>query len=556
MEILMTLLHKVLSGFVPFVILLGVLIFIHEFGHFIVARLCGVRVEVFSLGFGKKIFQHRRGDTNYCVSIIPLGGYVKMFGDQPGAEISEEDKKFSFTHKNVWQRISIVLAGPLMNFFFAIFIFFVVAFVGEDYRAPKVGDLSPASKAYTVGFRSDDVIKTINGETINTWEQFEAKLAPLQNTQALIEVQRAEGLQPLSLKVDIGSKENPNVLSTKTTVGEIEGLSPMSKAALIGVPDNSPLAALGLKTGDRITAINGQKVRFWRELGPILEKQNPQNALQLEVERAPVTGGAKVESMSVTLAPSALPKYSFETLKLESADLYLSTVIDGTPAKAAGLLPGDRLVQINNTKIVQWDDVINTVKAYDGKEPLKVEVLRNGKVLDMKIVPQMVSQMTSGGAEDKRFTIGITPYISYAMPELTEVSTSNPLEALKIGTQRTWDVSVMTVMSFVRLFEGKVSPKNIGGIISIGQAASETFKIGISPFLRMMGLISVNLFILNLLPIPVLDGGHLLFYGIEALKGAPVSIKKMEIAQQVGLVLLMSLMVFALFNDFTRLFGL
>lgn len=556
MEILMTLLHKVLSGFVPFVILLGVLIFIHEFGHFIVARLCGVRVEVFSLGFGKKIFQHRRGDTNYCVSIIPLGGYVKMFGDQPGAEISEEDKKFSFTHKNVWQRISIVLAGPLMNFFFAIFIFFVVAFVGEDYRAPKVGDLSPASKAYTVGFRSDDVIKTINGETINTWEQFEAKLAPLQNTQALIEVQRTEGSQPLSLKVDIGSKENPNVLSTKTTVGEIEGLSPMSKAALIGVPDNSPLAALGLKTGDRITAINGQKVRFWRELGPILEKQNPQNALQLEVERAPVTGGAKVESMSVTLAPSALPKYSFETLKLESADLYLSTVIDGTPAKAAGLLPGDRLVQINNTKIVQWDDVINTVKAYDGKEPLKVEVLRNGKVLDMKIVPQMVSQMTSGGAEDKRFTIGITPYISYAMPELTEVSTSNPLEALKIGTQRTWDVSVMTVMSFVRLFEGKVSPKNIGGIISIGQAASETFKIGISPFLRMMGLISVNLFILNLLPIPVLDGGHLLFYGIEALKGAPVSIKKMEIAQQVGLVLLMSLMVFALFNDFTRLFGL
>lgn len=552
----MTLLHKVLSGFVPFVILLGVLIFIHEFGHFIVARLCGVRVEVFSLGFGKKIFQHRRGDTNYCVSIIPLGGYVKMFGDQPGAEISEEDKKFSFTHKNVWQRISIVLAGPLMNFFFAIFIFFVVAFVGEDYRAPKVGDLSPASKAYTVGFRSDDVIKTINGETINTWEQFEAKLAPLQNTQALIEVQRTEGSQPLSLKVDIGSKENPNVLSTKTTVGEIEGLSPMSKAALIGVPDNSPLAALGLKTGDRITAINGQKVRFWRELGPILEKQNPQNALQLEVERAPVTGGAKVESMSVTLAPSALPKYSFETLKLESADLYLSTVIDGTPAKAAGLLPGDRLVQINNTKIVQWDDVINTVKAYDGKEPLKVEVLRNGKVLDMKIVPQMVSQMTSGGAEDKRFTIGITPYISYAMPELTEVSTSNPLEALKIGTQRTWDVSVMTVMSFVRLFEGKVSPKNIGGIISIGQAASETFKIGISPFLRMMGLISVNLFILNLLPIPVLDGGHLLFYGIEALKGAPVSIKKMEIAQQVGLVLLMSLMVFALFNDFTRLFGL
>jgi regulator of sigma E protease len=555
MEIIITLLNKAFSSFVPFVILLGILIFIHEFGHFIIARLCGVRVEVFSLGFGKKIFQYKRGDTNYCISIIPLGGYVKMFGDQPGAEIPESEKKYSFTHKNVWQRIAVVLAGPLMNFFFAIFVFFIVAFIGEDYRAPKVGDLETVSKAYAAGFRSGDKILSVNGASLNTWEEFESKLSDIHNTQALIAIQRNG--ETSSLKVDISSKPNPNVLSTDPTVGEVEGLSPMSKAALIGVQKDSPLAALGLKTGDRVTAINGEPVLYWRDLETTLTKQNPQQALQIDVERGPNAETPKTETMSVTLAPTALPKYNFQTLKLESSDLYLGTILEGTPAKTAGLLPGDRILQINDTKIEKWDDVISSVKSYDGnKDGVKLQVLRGTEVLKMTIVPQMISQMTPGGVEDKRYTIGVAPYISFAMPELVKVSTSNPVEATRIGIQRTLDVSVMTVMSFVRLFEGKVSPKNIGGVISIGQAASETFKIGISPFLRMMGLISVNLFILNLLPIPVLDGGHLLFYTIEGLKGAPISMKKMEIAQQVGLVLLMSLMVFALFNDFSRIFGM
>lgn len=555
MEIILTLFHKAFSSLVPFVILLGILIFIHEFGHFIIARLCGVRVEVFSLGFGKKIFQYKRGDTNYCISIIPLGGYVKMFGDQPGAEVPEEEKQYSFTHKNVWQRISIVLAGPLMNFFFAIFVFFVVAFIGEDYRGTRIGDLAADTKAFAAGFRPGDRILSVNGNNVTTWDEFEGKLADLNNTQAMVEIQRHGTTENESLKVDITSKPNPNVLSTDDIVGDIEGLSPMSKAALIGVKPGSPLAALGLKTGDRVTAINGEKVAFWRELQPLLEKQNPAQPLQIDAERASSNG--KNENLSMTLAPIGLPKYSFDTLKLESADLYLGTIIDGTPAKTAGLMPGDRLMQVNNTKIERWEDVISSVKSYDGgKEGVKVEVLRDGELLKMTIIPQMISQMTASGTEDKRYTIGVSPFINYAMPEIVKISTSNPVEAVKIGVQRTWDVSVMTVMSFVRLFEGKVSPKNIGGVISIGQAASETFKVGISPFLRMMGLISVNLFILNLLPIPILDGGHLVFYSIEALKGAPVSMKKMEIAQQVGLVLLMSLMVFALFNDFTRLFGM
>jgi regulator of sigma E protease len=546
---------------VPFVILLGILVFVHEFGHFIVARLCGIRVEVFSLGFGKKIFQHKRGDTNFCISIIPLGGYVKMFGDQPGADVSEADKPYSFTHKNVWQRIAVVSAGSLMNFFFAILVFSIVGFIGEDFRTASVGDIPTTSQAYKFGFRAGDKILAINSSPVKTWDDFENKLAGLHNNQAIVDVQRtdaesSESAKTLSLKVDVTSKPNPNVLSTDLIVGDIEGLTPISKATRVGVLKTSPLAAVGLKSGDAITAVNGTKVTYWRNLEPLLKKQDPQKPLILDVERFAMDDTAKAETMSLTLAPIGLKDNSTASLQIENAELYLGTVVKDTPAEAAGLMPGDRLAQMNDVKINEWDDVVSVVKTYNGTDGIRVQVLRNGELMKMNIVPKLFPQMTAGGVEEKRYSIGIKPYINYANPEIIKVSTNNPLEALKVGTQRTWDVSAMTVMSFVRLVQGRVSPKNIGGVISIGQAASETFKIGASQFLRMMGLISVNLFILNLLPIPVLDGGHLLFYIIEGIKGAPVSLKKMEYAQQIGMFLLMGLMVLALFNDFTRLFGM
>ncbi len=479
-----------------------------------------------------------------------------MFGDQLGADISDADKKYSFTHKTVWQRIAVVLAGPLMNFFFAIFVFFLVATIGEDYRTPVVGDIVIETAANKAGFRPGDKILSVNNEKVRTWDEFERSLSEIHNTQATVTVQRGEASEPILLKADVAAKPNPNVLSTSPTIGEIEGLSPLSKAPIVGVKSDSPLAAVGLKSGDRIVAINGERVSYWRDLEATLERQDPKKILQVDVERSPQEESAKVELLSLNLAPIGLAKYSFESLKLESADLYLGTILKDTPAQSAGLQAGDRIVQINETPIEKWDDVISTIKSYSGQGDVKVQVLRGAELLNMSLVPRMISQMTSSGAEDKRYTIGIAPFINFAAPETIKIAASGPVDAIKSGVTRTWDVSVMTVMSFVRLFQGKVSSKNIGGVISIGQAASETFKIGISPFLRMMGLISVNLFILNLLPIPILDGGHLVFYIIEGLKGAPISLKKMEILQQVGLVLLMSLMVFALFNDFTRLFGL
>jgi regulator of sigma E protease len=243
-------------------------------------------------------------------------------------------------------------------------------------------------------------------------------------------------------------------------------------------------------------------------------------------------------------------------LGFESSELYLFKVVPDSPADKAGLKAGDRIVRIDQLEPMVWEEVLGSVKSYKGDKPLEIAVLRGSESHVFRITPEMTSHMSVQGTEERRFTIGINPWISIATPESIILPITNPIAGIVRGAVRTWDVSVMTVVSFLRLFQNKISPRNIGGVISIGQAAHETLKMGLAQYLTMMGAISVNLFILNLLPIPVLDGGHLLFYSIEALKGTPLNMRKMEIAQQVGLFVLMSLMVFALFNDVSRIFGI
>lgn len=542
---------------VPFVVLLGILIFVHEMGHFMVARWCGVRVEVFSLGFGKKIFSHKKGDTTYCLSIIPLGGYVKMFGEQPGDQISDEEKKYSFNHKNVFQRIAVVMAGPLMNFLFAALIFSVLALMGEEMHKPMLGDIETTTPAYAMGFRSGDIFTSVNGEALKTFEEFNKFLNKHQNQEISVQVDRAPLSTKTEVKAKVAAKPNPNILTMDDTIGEIEGINIFARGTFIGVDTASPLYQVGLRTGDRLVSINGQKVNFWREVDPAFQQVSASTALTLDVERFLDEKMEKTEKVSVTSAGGRVKNYSLNDLKIESSEMFISRVAPKSPAEMAGLQKGDQVINIDGKKMSSWEDVVLAIKNFPGppQEFLKFDLLRNGQLLALEIKPNMTSQMSANGTEDKRYTIGVYPMANYADIEPVIVRAGNPGTALLRGVTRTVDVSVMMVMSFLRLIQNKISPKNIGGVLSIGQAASETFKLGIDKFLQMMAFISVNLFILNLLPIPVLDGGHLVFYFVEAVKGSPMSLKKMEMAQQVGLVLLMSLMVFALFNDITRFLG-
>jgi regulator of sigma E protease len=530
------------------VLLLGVLIFVHEFGHFAVARLCGVRVEVFSLGFGKKIWQRVHGDTTYCISLIPLGGYVKMYGEHTGDVVTEELKAVSFTHKSVSQRIAIVLAGPLMNLLFAFFIFVAVAAYGIDSRSPALGDITPSSAAAQLGFQSGDTVAKIDGAPIKAFDDMMDILTQKIGQSVSVEVVRETG-ETAQIQAPVSSKENPNPLSLDSRIGDIEGLTSLSRAPVVGVVPGSVLWNLGLRSGDTLTEINSQPVKFYRNIEKILAAAS--EPVSFTVERP--TEAAGVEKLNITLAKKLDLNTGMLAYGLESSEFYISRVVEKSPAQLAGIQVGDRLVTVNDKKITKWEDLLNEVKSYSGQGGVAFTINRAGKNQNFKIEPQMTSQMTMFGSEDKRYTIGVSPFVEAALPALVTVKADNPIAALKAGAVYSWDFSVITILSFVRLFQNKISPKTVGGLLSIGQAAGETMKLGLSKFLMMMAIISINLFVLNLLPIPVLDGGHLVFYVIEAIKGSPLSIKKVEFAQQIGLVLLMGLMVFAMFNDVTRL---
>lgn len=559
MDLITQLVSQGLSAILPFIILLGLLIFVHELGHFLVAIACGVHVEVFSLGFGKKLVQYTKNGTTYCISLIPLGGYVKMYGDDVNADIPLEQRSKSFTHKNVYQRIAIVLAGPLMNFFFAILIFGVVSGMGEDARAPIVGDIAATSKVASAGLFSGSQIIEADGKPVKTWDDVQDIFNARVGFPVALKAQGPEGSAPVQLEVIPEAKANPHILSTDSVIGVVPELSLTSLAPVIGVREGSPAFTAGLRTGDRVLSVNGKEARYYRDLSQFWPTDG--STLKLEVERTEVVGSMdpaakrtppKSEKLFVDVAG---PK-AFSEMGIETSELYLFSIVQGSPAEKAGLRSGDRITGINSNSISNWESVVENIKSFNGKDAVQVQVVRGTEAQTFAIVPEMTTQTTLFGGEEKRFTIGIVPWVQMAPPELVKVYSDGIASAAVRGFDRTVEASAMTLMSFLRLIQGVISPKHIGGVISIGQAAHETYKSGLNQFLTMMALISVHLFILNLLPVPVLDGGHLLFYSIELLRGTPLSMRKLEIAQQVGLVLLMSLMAFALFNDFSRVLGL
>ncbi len=555
----MTHLQGLVSGIGPFFILLGMLIFVHEMGHFLVAKFFGVRVEVFSLGFGKRLFSFKRGDTVYCLSLIPLGGYVKMFGDDPSADIPAHEKQYAFLHKPVMQRIWIVLAGPLMNLFFAIALFTAIGGLGVEMSGPFVGDVPEDSKAFDAGFRPGDKVLSIGGKPTPTWMSMNAQLEKAGGRAVEVVLERRGEPQPLKFDVSVSFGENENIFSSERQVGQIQGLTHESRSTLVGVKSpGTPAAKSGLQTLDLITSINGVKVNYWRELQPVLLNALATGSDSVEMEVRDLQASTEKEitrKVKVEVPKGWDEKTNLaEWLGLEAAELYIFQIKKDSPAAKAGIEVRDRVIRINNQDVHAWVDVLNKVKSYDpSNEGMEFTVLRNGEEKTFKIQPEMTELMTTKGQEEKRFTIGIVSGFLPAGPETVFHRVHGPINLLKHGLSETAKWTEFVAMSVVRLIQGDVSAKNIGGVITIGRVASHSFAAGVSTFLHTMAIISINLFLLNLLPIPILDGGHLVFYTYEGLRGTPLSMRKMELAQQIGLMLLMFLMVFAFYNDITNL---
>jgi regulator of sigma E protease len=559
MDFIYNIILQGVSYVIPMVVLLGVLIFIHELGHFAVAKYFNVKVETFSLGFGPKIWKIVRGETTYCVSAIPFGGYVKMYGDDLSGTVPDDMKHRSFLHKPISQRIAIALAGPVMNLILAYFLFWSVSLIGEQVIAPKLGDLSENSEAYKAEFRSGDKILSINDQKITRWEDIEELVSQNPNSDLNFKVLRETHEEPMSLVVTPSLGPSKNIFKLGKDEGQIEGLDFTSDASVIGISDPKSLfGQLGFKTGDQITKINEVRVNTYRSISDVLlnESTGGDKKIIFSVERYGTVSGSKAESIKIIwdLEKNPLPDRA-QKLGYEKPETFIGEVGKKTPAEAVGLRVNDQILKINEAPIATFQDIIAAVSSFkEGGSPLKLTIRRDGEIKTLDVTPQITEFKNELSATEKRFTIGVRPLKSTYV-EYTSWRAPTFLGSFTWAAAKTWQWTHATVMSFGLLLTNKVSAKNLGGFISIGQMAQKSWQLGIDSFLRIMAIISLNLFVLNLLPIPVLDGGHILLFSIEAIRGAPISLRKLEVAQQIGMFFLLSLLAFSLFNDVSRLFG-
>ena len=448
---------SVLWNLAAFIIALGVLITVHEFGHFWVARRCGIRVERFSIGFGKALW--RRFDkqgTEFIIALIPLGGYVKML-DERVEPVAPEMRHAAFNNKTVGQRAAVIAAGPIANFLFAIFAYWLVFIIGVPGIRPVVGDITPNSIAAQAQIAKGTELKAIDGIETPDWDAVRM--------------------------------------------------------------------ALVAKIGDRQTIVT---------VAPFGTNQRQDKILDLQHWAFEPDKQDPVASLGIQPRSAQI-------------DTVLAEVQSGSAAQKAGLQAGDRIVKVDGQPLTQWVTFVMLVRDNPGKS-LALEIERQGSPLSLTLIPE--SKPGNGKAIG---FVGIEPKVIPLPDEYKVVRQYGPFNAIVEATDKTWQLMKLTVSMLGKLITGDVKLNNLSGPISIAKGAGMTAELGVVYYLPFLALISVNLGIINLFPLPVLDGGHLLFLAIEKIKGGPVSERVQDFCYRIGSILLVLLMGLALFNDFSRL---
>ncbi|MDD9857925.1 MAG: RIP metalloprotease RseP [Gammaproteobacteria bacterium] len=446
-----------MSGFayslLGFLAAIAILVAVHEYGHFQVARKLGVKVLKFSIGFGKPVVAWRRkGDpTEYCIGIIPLGGYVKMLDEHEG-EVDPGERGMAFNRQSLGARSAIVAAGPAYNFLFAIFAIWLVLVAGSDDIEPLIGAVAENSAAQQAGFRTGDRLVRIDGREVRTWGQHQFYLThqAMKGNTVDFEVAGNDGGQR-SIPVDFSAFD-------QYTIG------------------NRPIPS------------------------------------------------------QIGLSPPAPPAEVFR-------------IVPDSPAERAGLQPGDRVTAIDATPIGDWGEMVEYVSSRPG-QGLSLSVRRDGRQLEIQLTTEAVR---ADGREFGR--IGL-----YRPPLQNATLRYGPLAAIPASLDYNWRMTVVTLRSLGRMLSARMSSDNLSGPITIARLAGHTIEAGYTDFLKFLAIISISLGLINLLPIPLLDGGHLLYFAIEAVKGSPPSRKAMLWGQQLGIAVLVLLMGVAFYNDIMRLF--
>lgn len=436
-------------------LVLGVLIVVHEAGHFIVAKWANVYVEKFAVGFGPKLLSKKIGETEYVLAAFPLGGYVKMYGemnddgDTPGNETYDPAKEGrSFKNKNGWQKAAIVFAGPFFNLLFAIVIFWGLFMTGIPSYSPTVGKVDNNSAAYKAGIMQGDIITHVNGKEITSWSE-------------LVQISEKNIDKELTLTLS-----NSKVITIPVTEKEIDDVF-----------------------GDK-------------DLIPYLG---------FELQVPPIIGD----------------------------------IVPGTPAENSGLMVKDRIISINNNQIHSWSDLSTYIKGNAGKE-ITFVVNRNGEEKSFKLVPEAKE---FGKGEEKE-VVGIA---GISATDGDVVVNYGPIQALTLGLEKSYELSKMIYVGFVKLIQRAIPADSLGGPILIVQTAAKTADSGFAQLLIFMAAISINLAIFNLLPIPVLDGGQLAIIATEGIMGRPLGEKAIGAFQMFGILVIISLMIFAFYNDIMRI---
>jgi regulator of sigma E protease len=540
--------------FLWFVLLVGVLIFVHELGHFVWAKVFGVKVLRFSLGFGPRLFGFTRGETEYVIAAIPLGGYVRLLGELPGDVVTKKDEGRSFAEQPLWRRVIIVLAGPVMNLAFPLLLYFVV-FLGErDMSPPVIGTVLPGAPADGHLMPGDRVL-AVDGSEVRTFYEL---------------MQRVEGSidQPIELTLE-RRRQQVEAVVTPVRSTETRALGMTREVGRIGVSTRSPLAVIGiispaspaasarLRSFDRVIAAGGRPIERFADLVEVLEPNRGGTVPITYLRPRRFDGGLEnvlelsfYEPHVATLTPEPGPGSGVLRAGIESSDLYVAEVRAGSPEAAIGLRPGDRLLELDGEPIRLFASFVESLQTSEQTEH-EITFRRADQVITRRLALEREQGETEFGERFDRYAIGITHWA----PTTVEPPVPNPSPvsyAARESIAATWDMIELTVTSVVRLVQGRLSVRSLGGPLSILEGTQTAASGGPLDYLAFMAFISINLGLLNLLPIPLLDGGHLLFFVIEAISRRPLETRAREIASLVGFGVLVLLMVLAFKNDVER----
>lgn len=536
-----------------FIILVSSLIFVHELGHFMFAKAFGVKVLTFSLGFGPKLLRLRGRETEYCIGILPLGGYVSMLEESKSDVVLPEDRHRTFESLAVYKRILIALAGPVMNLLFPVLLYFSVFVSSGPFLPPTVGVVLPDHPA-DGKLRPGDRIMSINGTEIGTFDELKRIVAKNPGKPLLFKVFRDN--KHLDVEVVAEETIEHRELDIIERIGTI-GIQPSTPAAVIGVPDpESPAYRAGLRTFDVVTHVAGQPVRRYMDLEAALANNRGETVpitylRPVRVDEA--LGGladlAVFEAGVVALTPEPTGDDALARTGFELADLYAAVVPADSYLHKAGLRAGDKIVRLDGETVPAWSTFRERVLK-DPDQPHRIEYVaaRDGHIRSGTFQMRREDFTDEHGQTFARYILRVQHWMPLA-PE-KRVEHPSPIRyAFTNAVDETVDVTRFILIGIVRLVQGRLSLDSLSGPITIYEVAGEEGRKGTDYFIWVMALLSVNLGLLNLLPIPVLDGGHLMFLTLEAAMRRPLPLRTREVAHIVGMAIVVGLMALAFKND-------